>query len=238
MQTRGKHSCQIAWISIVGLVLIGINIGARAQEIDTLRLAIKTGSTTELEAVTETVKGFFNGDVRVERLFEEVDRKDDVEALAEMFLAFVPTRTGQQADTPNAWNIAYDFRDESDYEYVVPDLPDALEPAMSSTQSGCRVDDPSQAPPDKTWSLDNMYVRQAWNVVPSVPDGRRRGEGILVCHPDTGWADHKDLDQTRLDLSRARNLLSDGEPDAEDPLDYSGDWLHPGHGAACLGGRA
>ena len=43
---------------------------------------------------------------------------------------------------------------------------------------------------------------------------------------------HQDLDVSRLDLSSARNLLKSGTPDAQDPLDYSGMLLNPGHGTA------
>ena len=84
-------------------------------------------------------------------------------------------------------------------------------------------------PPDKTWSLGAIHAQAAWRLEPDT-GGHRFGEGIKVCHPDTGWAEHVDLDAARLDLVRARNLLRGGAADGRDPLEDDGFPFNPGHG--------
>jgi serine protease len=77
------------------------------------------------------------------------------------------------------------------------------------------------------WSLELCRVKQAWALAPPTPDGRTRGEGIVVGHPDTGYTRHAEL----FDAS-ARVRVADSydfvlrKPDAIDPLEPG----NPGHG--------
>ena len=58
------------------------------------------------------------------------------------------------------------------------------------------------------------------------PGGKALGEGVRICHPDSGWTDHVDLDSGRIDRTASLNLMEAGV-DARDPLGYKG---NPGHG--------
>src|SRR4029434_5242944 len=54
-----------------------------------------------------------------------------------------------------------------------------------------------------------------------------RGKGILIGQPDTGIAEHQEVDRAALDLDRAADIL-DGDKDPTDPLIPG--TANPGHG--------
>lgn len=81
----------------------------------------------------------------------------------------------------------------------------------------CWVSTP--APQDMRWALKIAKIIQAW--------GAARGEGILVAQPDSGIAEHAELDQTMFEMGLARNVL-DGDNDPTDPLRSGA--ANPGHG--------
>jgi hypothetical protein len=187
---------------------------------------VLTGSETDTIDVAERLRPVLTGDFRVERLFPEIDPSDDPERLSQMFLVSAPD--GKHAGEKD-WDAAYRVQDETGFESVEPDAQATLEPATVASRGSCFRND-LDAPADHDWSLDIMRVRQAW-ALPLPPGGRSKGAGVLVCHPDTGWSEHRDLDTDGLDLTRGLNLVSGGF-DAHDPLDYGG-WLqNPGHGTA------
>jgi serine protease len=64
-------------------------------------------------------------------------------------------------------------------------------------------------------------VLRAWTRFPS------RGKGILIGQPDTGIAEHQEVDRAALDLDRAADIL-DGDKDPTDPLIPG--TANPGHG--------
>ncbi|HUP20689.1 MAG TPA: S8 family serine peptidase [Gemmatimonadota bacterium] len=189
------------------------------------RFLILTGEETDPEGVGERLRSTVGGEFAVERLFPEADPSDDPDRLAQMFLVDAPDgrRVGE-----TVWDAAYRIRDETGYEKVEPDQEEVLRPATeTATERGlCFVGDDLPAPTYPTWSLAAMNVAGAWTVSPD------SGRGVLVCHPDTGWSDHRDLDPEALDLTRAFNLVDGGTPDAKDPLDYGGPLMNPGHGTA------
>ena len=215
---------------MLGLVIATMGCGERnpvaREELEVLRLVVETGGETDSSTVARKIATHLKRPAQVEPLFPDVDPADDPDGLAEMFLVIVPEG---KAVSANGWDMAYELRDATGFARVEPDQERTLEEVAARMKSTCFVDDSSAAPEEKTWSLDEMNVRAAWELEPA-QGGRRRGEGIRICHPDTGWAPHRDLDMSRLDLATATNLLAGGTPDGQDPLDYSGPFLNPGHG--------
>ena len=77
------------------------------------------------------------------------------------------------------------------------------------------------------WSLELCRVKEAWALMPPTPQGRVKGEGIVIGHPDTGYTGHAEI----IDMpSRVRVADSFDfvlrTPDARDPLEAG----NPGHG--------
>ncbi len=61
-------------------------------------------------------------------------------------------------------------------------------------------------PDDTEWHLKQMRVKEAWALKPP-EGGKSRGEGILIGHPDTGWREHVEYDQSQLRFDLARNVI-------------------------------
>lgn len=81
----------------------------------------------------------------------------------------------------------------------------------------------------KDWAIKSVLADQAWQL--------SKGDDVLVAHPDSGWAEHVELDGV-FDLDKAFNVL-EGSKDARDPL--SEDMENAGHGistASTLASRA
>jgi serine protease len=107
--------------------------------------------------------------------------------------------------------------------FVMP-REDGLEGAMEVL--GCWVPETQDIALDQPyWALDKINTRAAWDEPPA-PGGKSKGEGIVVFQPDTGVADHDELEPGMLDLNRAHDFVAD-KPGAADPLNYEG---NPGHG--------
>lgn len=74
--------------------------------------------------------------------------------------------------------------------------------------------DPAHAtrvPPTFAWHMDMIRGRQAHELEPGHPDGRREGEGSVIVHPDTGWARHPEYNEDRIDKDASRDF--EAEPD-------------------------
>ncbi|MEX1109464.1 MAG: S8/S53 family peptidase [Dongiaceae bacterium] len=189
-----------------------------------LRVVLETKGREAPRRVEDQAKSLTPVEVTVERMFpgSEEEESGDRFDLARFFLLTVP-RTSYEVVGPGAYDYAYYLREKMDLASAEPDVPfrgfdDArfLDPCWEPE---------GMEPDDYAWSLRNMRVPQAWKLAPT------KGDGIRVGHPDTGYAKHVDLDDSRLDLSRAYNFI-DNNPDAEDPLDYGGVLKSPGHGTA------
>lgn len=74
-------------------------------------------------------------------------------------------------------------------------------------------------PDDVTWAIKSVRADKAWAKF------QTRGKGIVIGQPDTGVADHRELD-TAVDLARGINVLEGGLP--VDPLSET--MGNPGHG--------
>ncbi|KAF1710903.1 S8 family peptidase [Pseudoxanthomonas sacheonensis] len=161
--------------------------------------------------------------VGIEPLFPDVPANDDPEGLSRIHRLRV-------SDPPqgNPWDSANALRERGGFLQVEPDSEDTLVEAQKrSAVAACLGDNGIAAPTNPAWSLDaqHMAVEAARKLAPP-PGGKTLGEGVRICHPDSGWTDHVDLDSGRIDRSFTLNLMEGGN-DARDPLGYSG---NPGHG--------
>jgi hypothetical protein len=133
-----------------------------------------------------------------------------------------------------AWEITYRLRDANAFSSVRPDLPTGTYQLDELTEReglfGSTKDLPESNEP--IWALDNVRVRDAWQLEPP-EGGKRRGEGILVGHPDTGYTRHPQVGLDALDLDHDLDLVArPNDDDAEDPLDLASFPLEsfPAHG--------
>ena len=70
-----------------------------------------------------------------------------------------------------------------------------------------------------------IKAADAWKLAPE-PGGKAKGEGILVFQPDTGVADHVELEAGMIGTNLAYDFI-ENKKGAVDPMNYSG---NPGHG--------
>ncbi|WP_419907007.1 S8 family peptidase [Hoeflea sp.] len=143
-------------------------------------------------------------------------------------LRFPGVPTGRASDALFA--IAYELRDKLDLvscepcigEHImtVPEPPEATSESAAVAGSLCWVNGP--APADKKWALENTRVMAAWHLSPD------RGKGVFIAQPDTGIADHDEIETDSLRLDLAANIL-EGDGDPTDPLDP--ETASPGHGS-------
>jgi hypothetical protein len=122
------------------------------------------------------------------------------------------------------WDLAAAARDRDAIARIEPDLPTGTSRDRLATAHGC-FDSLQPPSADEAWSLRSLRVPDAWALEPT------RGAGVRICHPDTGWTEHRDLDPERIDTDRDRDFI-DGDDDATDPLRPRWGLFNPGHGTA------
>lgn len=108
--------------------------------------------------------------------------------------------------------------------FIVPRSGEAE--GLDSFPPGCWVDeagDPTAAQP--LWAVKKIKAWDAWQLPPP-SGGKARGEGVRVFQPDTGVADHVELESGMVDASLAFDFIAN-TAGAVDPMNYSG---NPGHG--------
>lgn len=162
----------------------------------------------------------------IDRLFADVDPADDPQRLAQFHRLLAASPVGEGT----AWDLAYQLAERGPFPGVEPDTDDTLvESNKRAAVGACLGNEGVPAPSDAGWSLKlaQMRVEQARLLAPPA-GGNVFGEGVRICHPDSGWTSHVDLDLAQIDQVRSLNLL-DGGSDARDPLGYAG---NPGHGTA------
>lgn len=79
------------------------------------------------------------------------------------------------------------------------------------------------APGDAQWSVKAVKAPEAWAI------SAKKGKGVIVAQPDTGVANHPDLDIDALRFDLATDIIG-GDRDPTDPLDPT--FANPGHGTA------
>jgi lambda repressor-like predicted transcriptional regulator len=154
--------------------------------------------------------------------------------LSRFFRLSVPA-VGFEDLVGSPFELAYHLKDQLDLASAEPDLETEFffeddmrgAPGMEAADLlGCWVDVPP--PEDRAWALGAMRIPAAWDY--SVQQGRPdRGADVLVAQPDTGVADHVELEGA-LDRTRWFDIL-DHDRDPTDPLD-KGMLDNPGHGTA------
>lgn len=133
------------------------------------------------------------------------------------------------------FDLAYALKDALDLVSAEPDLETEFYrqprrqpgtgPEFLGNILNCWVNTPD--PPDRVWALRSMRVPQAWAY--SVAQGRpAQGRGVSIAQPDTGVAQHVELEGA-LDFTRATDVL-DGDHDPTDDLIGDGPAANPGHG--------
>jgi hypothetical protein len=175
-------------------------------------------SARDIEAAAESL---FTAVVSVEPLFPEADRADDPFGLSRVYRVRV---TGEGPEG-GPWDDAYALRDAAGFPRVEPDQQATFEPTTNRNAAALGCFDTPAGPSDRGWSLREIDLAEARLLNPPA-GGKRLGEGVRICHPDTGWTEHVDLDASQIDKRRGLNLI-DGGNNTKDPLGYVG---HPGHG--------
>ncbi len=143
--------------------------------------------------------------------------------------AFVAAIEGVAAPdvTANPWDIAHAARLEGGLARVYPDVAEPWPETPPET--------PQQAVAYASgWEFACMSIDGAWKVIRG--RGRRPGQGIVIGHPDTGWAPHQVFTKENLDLENQFNFLNNTR-DARDPVksmqtEATGSSDTPGHGTA------
>ena len=173
--------------------------------------------------IERAAASLFTSVVSVEPLFPDADPADDPFRLSRVYRV----RVIGQGPEGGPWDDAYALRAAGNFPQVEPDQEATLVPATDRAAAALGCFGASGGPADRGWSLREIQLTQARLLTPPA-GGKRLGEGVRICHPDTGWTEHVDLDAGQIDKNRGLNLI-DGGVNTHDPLGYQG---NPGHGTA------
>ncbi len=143
---------------------------------------------------------------------------------------------GAGFDPGRAWTLTRTLRAHRDVADAEPAIeqpgleppPGVVEDRPAAVARDFRTDAPLPcAAGNPEWSLELCRVREAWALTPPTPEGRARGEGIVIGHPDTGYTRHAEIwdDPPRVRVAESYDFVL-RQPDALDPLDEG----NPGHG--------
>ncbi len=197
-----------------------------------LRIILEFSKRTEPGQVVSTVRSRLDLDITATLLFAPPDGGEADAALAN-FVAVTVKGVGLDIVDGQAFELSYAIADAVGALTAEPELgtnfyvmPPEKGVEGAIEVPGCWVPDAEDiAAAQPYWAIDNIKARTAWNAAPR-PGGKSKGEGVLVFQPDTGVADHDEIEAGMLDLAHAYDFVAN-KPGATDPLDYSG---NPGHG--------
>ncbi len=129
-----------------------------------------------------------------------------------------------------AWNLAYALREETDLLDAEPSFEISLDntldteelvagPVASLATSSDALAGTGDDRPD--WSPEQIKAPAAWDLTPPQPEGKSRGEGIVIGHPDSGFRQHNELfDPASGEANRILSALGrdfvDRDLDSED----------------------
>jgi hypothetical protein len=196
---------------------------------DGIRIVLETRERGDGAALREGIAKMFAPEIQPEvtRLFPGSDDGDRLSENADLacFWLLRIRGLGILEMDQNPYDLAYLLRDEFSLRSSEPDIPFTGNIDNGSTPPSQVV---GTSVRDRAWSLRAMDVPDAWDL--SLKQRRRpKGEGIVVGHPDTGYADHVDLDSDRIYARLGWNFVEDND-NPEDPLSYRQG--SPGHGTA------
>ncbi len=141
---------------------------------------------------------------------------------------------GAAFDPGRAWTLTRELKAHRDVADAEPAIEQpGLEPPPGVVEDrpvarDFKADKPlACAETDPEWILKLCRVREAWALTPPTPDGRTKGEGIVIGHPDTGYTPHAEIwdDPPRVRVVDSYDFVL-RQPDARDPLEDG----NPGHG--------
>ena len=201
-------------------LLITLLVSAPPIVLADYRLVVELQPQQQQVDLERAATEVFGGSIEVEPLFPDVDPADDPYSMGKIFTVHASAESNDRT----IWDAAYDLRDAGDFLRVEPDNEDVL---VTPTERAvfCREGNDDEETANPAWSLLAVNADKAWELTPP-PGGKRFGEGVRICHIDTGWSEHEELD--RVDRDSDYDIL-DGDDNAQDPLDYDG---HRGHGTA------
>jgi hypothetical protein len=182
-------------------------------------------------------------DLRVEPLFPE-----DLDGTEGYYLVVgsVEEEAGSVAYARKASEVSHLLQDTGAFARVEADIPvAAFEPPPEEVGAFGRDhgDNHLAGTEVRDWARRAVNCAEAWALEPD-PGGARKGAGVRIGHPDSGYSDHFALGLAALDLTTDRDVISNDD-DARDPLvppDQS-PWPtpNPGHGTgtgSVIAGRA
>jgi hypothetical protein len=201
-----------------------------------LRFIVQTGersSSGHLEAMIWQRHGLA---ATVQPLFADLDPAADANGMDRFSLVTLPGLARRDI-AGNVFDIAHALANDTPdaaFVSVEPDIPHSVyqgwpDVAIAGDVNPCSV--ATAAPVDRAWHLRAMRVPAAWARTPA---GRRFGQGSVIGHIDTGWADHDDFFPANVDLERGWDFVGD-DPIPRDPLErgsFLGGPASPGHGTA------
>lgn len=196
-----------------------------------LRIVLEPLERCPPDALQGDIEGILGRSIRLEPMFAGANElPPGLFFDPGSFLLLTVPECAYEAVGTQAYDLAYHLIEKLRLRSAEPDVPfRRYEPPTARQASGCWEPEGGE-PPDYAWSLRTMKVPAAWSLTPPA-GGEDRGRGIRIGHPDTGYSNHLDLDKGRLDLASGYDFV-DNKPDPQDPLDYSGGMLSPGHGTA------
>lgn len=189
---------------------------------DELRYTLEYDRVPDIQAESAKVVSLLNDNSFVMIAFAEAPDLD-------RFLVLRFPGTERTVPARILFEIGYALCDALQLVSAEPDIGSRFfaEPPQTGTERAvesaevigplCWVTTP--APQDTRWALKAANITQAW--------GASRGEGILVAQPDSGIAEHSELDRTMFEMGLARDVLN-GDNDPTDPLRPGA--ANPGHG--------
>lgn len=199
------------------------------------RIILEFRAPPDPAAVATAIRERLDIDVEAAGLLEDHGLEGGDDSLAR-FLAVKLPGIAVEGLPGNPFELSYAIGDAVGALTAEPEthadffrVPSDGDPSIESVEDfppGCWVPEAQDPTPTKPhWALDTIRAPTAWNLVPPA-GGKARGEGVSVFQPDTGVADHIELEAGMLDLTRAHDFVAN-IPGAADPMNYSG---NPGHG--------